>query len=70
MNNYRIFIRSEKHPRTVNSFRNSRCYFDIIEVSGNRDDLKKKVRELLDAGEHISDIYFGISKKIYLFELV
>lgn len=63
MKNYNIYIRSNEHPRTINSFTNSRCYFTKITVKG-KDALKTKVAELKAKGEHISEICTDLGARI------
>ena len=62
---YRIYIRSNEHPRTINTPRNGRCWYSIIEVYG-MDALKAKVQELLNAGEVINEICTGYGRRVYL----
>ena len=66
MNTYRIYIRSNEHPRTINTPMMGRTYYSIIEVKGVRADLVAKVEELRAKGEFITDIYVGCGHKIYL----
>lgn len=55
MTNYMIFIRSNEHPRTINSFRNSRCFYTMFEVRGI-EACKAKVAELRANGEKVTSI--------------
>jgi hypothetical protein len=65
MTTYNIFINSNEHPRTINSFRNARCWFTCISVQG-REALVAKVEELRANGEHISEIRTNMGTYIYL----
>lgn len=62
---YRIYIRSDEHPRTINSYQNSRCYYSLIVVRG-KDALINKVAELRANGEIITDIRTNLGARIYL----
>lgn len=66
MKNYTIYIKSNKHPRTINTPQNARCYWDKVVVQGTEDDLKKKVEELREKGEYITEICTGLGKRIYM----
>lgn len=62
---YNIYIRSNEHPRTINSFANSRCWYTRIPAYG-REDLVNKVAELRESGANILEITTPLGKKIYL----
>lgn len=66
MKNYRIYIKSDKNPRTINTPMMGRTYFEVIEVQGNREALESKVAELRNAGETITEICTGMGKRIWL----
>ena len=57
-NTYRIFIRSNKNPRTINTPMMGRCYYDVIEAEG-KDEFVKKLNELVKAGEVINEVVRG-----------
>lgn len=61
---YMIFIRSNEHPRTINTPRNGRTYYTLIEVEG-REALIAKVAELRANGEFIKDIRTHLGTRIY-----
>jgi hypothetical protein len=65
MKKYFIFIRSNEHPRTINTYQNQRCYYSKIEVFG-KDALKEKVAELKAKGEIITDIRTELGARIWL----
>lgn len=58
MTNYRIYIRSNEHPRTINTPMLGRTYYSVIPVNG-RDALIAKVAELRDNGKIILEIRAG-----------
>lgn len=66
MKEYRIYIRSNEHPRTINTPMMGRCYYSIIRVYGNMDDLVAKVQELRNSGEIINEICTGYGTRIWL----
>ena len=70
MTNYRIYVKADKNLRTVNTPANGRTNYDIVEVLGNRADLKAKVEELQANGVVVDEIHFGAcGGRVYLFEL-
>lgn len=62
---YFIFIRSNEHPRTINTPANGRTYYSRIDVLG-RKALEEKVAELRAKGEIISDIRTELGTRIWL----
>lgn len=62
---YNIYIHSNEHPRTINSFANSRCWYTKISVYG-RDALVSKVAELRENGEKILQISTDLGTRIYI----
>lgn len=65
MKTYLIFIRSNEHPRTINSYQNQRCYYSKITVVGKKA-LEEKVAELRAKGEIINDIRTELGTKIWM----
>lgn len=65
MKQYFIFIRSNEHPRTINSYQNQRCYYSRIDVLG-KEALKEKVAELRAKGEIITDIRTELGLRIWM----
>jgi hypothetical protein len=65
MKEYRIYIRSNEHPRTINTPMMGRTYYTLITVHG-KDALIAKVTELRNAGEHINEIRTGLGTRIWL----
>lgn len=65
MKNYNIFIKSNEHPRTINTPTNGRTYYTRIIVQG-MENLKNKVAELRNAGEFITDIRTDLGTRIYI----
>ena len=57
-NVYRIYIHSNKHPRTINTPRCGRTNFDVIEVEG-KEQFIAKLNELVNAGERITEVRYG-----------
>ena len=57
-NTYRIYIKSEKHPRTINAPRNGRTYYEVIAVEG-KEAFIAKLNELVENGEVIREVRFG-----------
>jgi hypothetical protein len=65
MKQYNIYIRSDEHPRTINTPIMGRTYYTKISVFG-MDALKAKVMELRGAGEVITDIRTNLGTRIWL----
>ena len=65
MKHYNIYIRSNEHPRTINSYRNERCYYTRIVVHG-MEELKSKVAELRAKGERIIEVTTKLGTRIYI----
>ena len=57
-NTYRIYIRSNEHPRTINTPRCGRTNFTCIEVDG-KEAFIEKLNELVANGEHINEVSYG-----------
>lgn len=55
---YRIYIRSEKNPRTINTPMMGRTYYEVIYCEG-REAFIAKLNELVKAGEVIQEVRFG-----------
>ena len=66
VNTYRIYIRSNKHPRTINTPARGRVNYEIIYVEGATA-MYAKVAELRAAGEAIIEIRAGFGgRKVYV----
>lgn len=65
MTNYRIYIKSNENPRTINTPRMARTYFSVITVRG-KEALLHKVQELKSNGETIKEICTDLGRRIYL----
>ena len=65
MKNYNIFIRSNEHPRTINTPMMGRTYYTKIVVNGWKA-LEAKVAELLKAGETINEIATDLGTRYYV----
>ena len=65
MTNYNIFIKSNEHPRTINTPTMGRTYYTNITVKG-WDAMVAKVAELLTAGETINEISTDLGKRFYV----
>lgn len=59
---YRVFIRSEEHPRTINTFDNQRTYYTANNVKG--ENLMNYIEECVNNNIVISEIFLGINTKI------
>ena len=55
---YRIYIKSAKNPRTINTPSNGRTYYEVIAVEG-KDAFIAKLNELVANGEVIREVRFG-----------
>jgi hypothetical protein len=58
---YRIYIRSNEHPRTINTPMMFRAYYSIITVVGTFEDMITKVKELKAQGEFIYEVRSGLN---------
>ena len=65
MTNYNIFIKSNEHPRTINTPAMGRTYYTHITVKG-WEAMVAKVAELLTAGETINEISTDLGKRFYV----
>ena len=65
MKTYNIYIKSNEHPRTINTPRMGRTYYTKVVVKG-MDALKAKVAELKANGEVINEIRTNLGTYIYL----
>lgn len=61
-----IFIRSNEHPRTINTPMMARTYYTRIDFTGTREELKTKVEELRARGEIINEICTTLGLRIYM----
>lgn len=66
MTEFRIYVESDEHPRTINTPRMARTNYTIITVTGDKNALKEKVAELRQQGEHISEICYGLGNRIWM----
>lgn len=65
MKQYNIYIRSNEHPRTINSYANSRCYYTKVVVYGKQE-LTAKVAELRACGAFITEITTNLGTRIWM----
>ena len=65
MKNYTIYIRSNEHPRTINTPMMGRTNYTAIRVQGSKA-LEIKVAELRNAGEKITDIRTELGTRIWI----
>ena len=65
MTNYNIYIKSNEHPRTINTPMMGRTYYTKITVKG-WEAMTAKVAELLTAGEKITEISTDLGKRFYV----
>lgn len=64
MTTYRIYIRSNEHPRTINTPKMARTYFSCFEVEG-KDNAIAKAKALTAMGEKVLEISTPFGNKIY-----
>lgn len=57
-NTYRIYIKSNNNPRTINTPMMGRTYYTKIDVQG-KDAFITKLNELVAAGERINEVRYG-----------
>jgi hypothetical protein len=55
---YRIYIRSNEHPRTINTPMMGRTNYSVIEVEG-REAAIEKIKELRAKGENVYEVRYG-----------
>ena len=58
---YRIYIRSNEHPRTINTPMMGRCWYSIIVVYGTFEDMVAKCKELKSNGVFIYEVRSGLN---------
>ena len=57
-NTYRIYIHSNKHPRTINTPMMGRTNYEVIEAVG-KEEFIAKLNELVAQGKTISEVRYG-----------
>lgn len=57
-NTYRIYIKSSKHARTINTPMMGRVNYEVIPVQG-KENFIAKLNELVKAGEIINEVRYG-----------
>ena len=57
---YKIYIKSSKHPRTINTYKMARCYYDVFYVQGKENAIAK-IKELYSNGEIITEVSKGFA---------
>lgn len=57
-NTYRIYIKSNNNPRTINTPMMGRTYYTCISVNG-KDAFIAKLNELVASGERITEVRYG-----------
>lgn len=57
-NTYRIYIKSAKNPRTINTPCNGRTYYEVITIEG-KEGFITKLNELVANGKVIREVRFG-----------
>lgn len=55
---YRIYIKSAKNPRTINTPCNGRTCYEVVPVEG-KEAFIVKLNELIEKGEVIREVRFG-----------
>ena len=63
--NYHIYIKSNEHPRTINTPMMGRTYYTKITVQG-KEELVNKVNELRAKGEVIREVLTDLGTRIWL----
>ena len=63
MKEYRIYIHSNEHPRTINTPMMGRTNFSVITVQGEAA-MRAKVAELRAAGTRISEVCTGCGIRV------
>ena len=64
MKNYNIYIKSNEHPRTINTPMMARTYYTKISVQG-LEALQAKCEELVKNGETINEIRIERGPKLF-----
>lgn len=62
---FRIYVKSNNHPRTINTPAMGRTYYDVIVVD-TRAAMEAKVNELRANGEIVNDIRTNVGTRIWL----
>lgn len=57
-NTYRIYIRSNEHPRTINTPMRGRTYYTLVECEG-KEAFTSKLNELVNEGHTVLDVRKG-----------
>jgi hypothetical protein len=57
-NEYRIYIRSSKNPRTINTPMMGRTNYEVVTAYG-KEEFIAKLNELVNNGETISEVRYG-----------
>ena len=57
-NEYRIYIRSNKNPRTINTPMMGRTNYDVVTAYG-KEEFIAKLNELVNNGETINEVRYG-----------
>ena len=66
MTNYNIYIKSDEHPRTINTPMMGRTYYTKFTVVG-KEALAKKIAELRANGEVITEVCTDLGHRIWNF---
>lgn len=61
---YRIYIRSNEHPRTINTPMMGRTDYSVIEAEG-REAAIEKIRELKAEGKHVYEVRYGFGSHYF-----
>lgn len=61
MKEYRIYIRSNEHPRTINTPMMGRTNYSVIKIFGSFEDMVAKAKELKSQGIIINEIRSGLN---------
>jgi hypothetical protein len=65
---FRIYIRSDRHARTINTPTNARTYYDVI-IADTRKALLRKLKELRAMGKEIIEIRTALGARVWEEEL-
>ena len=64
MTTYFIYIKSDKHARTMNTPKMGRTYYEKFVVEG-KENMVAKVRELKAKGEVVTEVCTTLGKRIW-----
>lgn len=63
MKEYKIYIRSNEHPRTINTPMMARTYYSIIRFCGTFEEMVAKVKNLKENNELVYEIHSSLNER-------